>query len=202
MKILLFGGTFDPPHMGHVSLLRNAIAVAKPDKVVVMPAGIPPHKQASATPGKLRMEMCRCFLPCFPNLEISDIEIKRQGSSYTWDSLQQLKRQNPQGDFYLCIGSDMLLYFEKWHRYQEILQMVTIVAQDREETDIPLTRAAAKELHRQGGKVLFTGGKIEEISSTQLRKALAGHEDVSAFIPKETMQVIEENGLYQDKSNR
>ncbi len=161
MKLLLFGGTFDPPHTGHISLLENAIKLVKPNKVVVMPAGIPPHKEASTTPGNLRMEMCRCFLPCFANIEISDIEIKRQGSSYTWDSLQELEKLYPGSTLYLCIGSDMLLYFEKWHRYKEILQKVILVGQDRQQTDIPLTRAAAQELRRQGGTVLFTGGHIE-----------------------------------------
>lgn len=202
MKLLLFGGTFDPPHTGHISLLENAIKLVKPNKVVVMPAGIPPHKEASTTPGNLRMEMCRCFLPCFANIEISDIEIKRQGSSYTWYSLQELEKQYPGSTFYLCIGSDMLLYFEKWHRYKEILQKVILVGQDRQETDIPLTRAAAQELHRQGGTVLFTGGHIEEVSSTWLRQAIGNKEDVSAFIPEETMQVIVENNLYGNNSKK
>ena len=82
MKLLLFGGTFDPPHNGHVHLLQNAIAAVRPDRVVVMPAGTPPHKAASATPARWRLEMCRCFLPLHENLVVSDWEIKRAGKSY------------------------------------------------------------------------------------------------------------------------
>ena len=72
MKLLLFGGTFDPPHKGHIRLLQSAIDAVQPDKVVVMPAGIPPHKAASATPASLRLTMCQCFVPLHPDLTVSD----------------------------------------------------------------------------------------------------------------------------------
>ena len=87
MKLLLFGGTFDPPHIGHMNLLRGAMQAVQPDLTIVMPAGVPPHKAASMTPGMWRYEMCACFLAlekeCGGRIEISDWEIHRQGRNYT-----------------------------------------------------------------------------------------------------------------------
>ena len=94
-KVLLFGGTFDPPHNGHVHFLKSAIRAARPDRVVVMPACIPPHKAASATPAALRLAMCECFRPLFPALEVSDWEIRQGGKSYTIDTVKMLEEKYP-----------------------------------------------------------------------------------------------------------
>ena len=76
-KVLLYGGTFDPPHNGHMNNLRAALELVRPDKAIVMPAGIPPHKKASTTPGKVRLAMCQCFTALSPAVEVSDWEIAR-----------------------------------------------------------------------------------------------------------------------------
>ena len=137
MKLLLFGGTFDPPHNGHVHLLQNAIAAVRPDRVVVMPAGTPPHKAASATPARWRLEMCRCFLPLHENLVVSDWEIKRAGKSYTVDTLAMLRREYPDAELFLCMGSDMLTSFTEWRDWQTILKSAALVVQSRTEGDDP-----------------------------------------------------------------
>ena len=77
MKALLFGGTFDPPHAGHMNNLRAAMQAVQPDVVLVMPAGIPPHKHASATPGELRLAMCECFKALGPQVQVSQWEVDR-----------------------------------------------------------------------------------------------------------------------------
>ena len=79
MKALLFGGTFDPPHAGHMNNLRAAMQAVQPDVVLVMPAGIPPHKHASATPGELRLAMCECFKALGPQVQVSQWEVDRAG---------------------------------------------------------------------------------------------------------------------------
>lgn len=197
MKLLLFGGTFDPPHTGHISLLRNAVNTVDPDQVLVIPAGIPPHKQASATPAKLRLEMCACFQDVFANLAVSDIELCRQGSSYTWHTLQEIGRLYPEAELFLCVGSDMLIHFTEWYRYRDILSLATLVAQDRDDSDIAQSRQAARQLEQLGGKVLFTGGAVENISSSRLRAALQSGQDVSRWIPPAAMRVIRREHLYQ-----
>ena len=103
MKVLLYGGTFDPPHGGHLNLLQGAVRAVQPDRVIVMPAGIPPHKAASATPAALRLEMCRCFAalegePGLARIEVSDWEIGQAASgrrNYTVLTLEMLARRWP-----------------------------------------------------------------------------------------------------------
>lgn len=107
MKILLFGGTFDPPHIGHVNNLRAAAALVQPDKIIVMPAGVPPHKAASTTPGELRLAMCACFLPVADHVEISRWEIDHAGRSFTINTLQMLRGRWPGAALYLCVGGDI-----------------------------------------------------------------------------------------------
>ena len=82
-KVLLYGGTFDPPHNGHMNNLRAALALVQPDRALVMPAGTPPHKHASATPAELRLQMCACFTALSPAVQVSDWEIRQGGRSYT-----------------------------------------------------------------------------------------------------------------------
>ena len=110
-KVLLYGGTFDPPHNGHMNNLRAALELVRPDKAIVMPAGIPPHKKASTTPGKVRLAMCQCFTALSPAVEVSDWEIAQGGRSYTVHTLEMLRDAYPGAELYLCVGSDMLLTF-------------------------------------------------------------------------------------------
>ena len=135
MKTLLYGGTFDPPHNGHMNNLRAALALVQPDRALVMPAGTPPHKHASATPAELRLQMCACFTALSPAVQVSDWEIRRGGRSYTVHTLEWLRGQDPDGALYLCVGSDMLLTFQEWYRWQDMLKMAALVVESRTGTD-------------------------------------------------------------------
>ena len=137
MKILLYGGTFDPPHYGHLNNLRAAASRVQPDEIVVMPAGVSPFKQMSATPGALRAEMCGCFAEAVQGpraaaraLHVSTWEIEQAAAgrrNYTVLTLEMLARQYPGAELYLAIGSDMLLSFDGWHRWQDILRLAHLV---------------------------------------------------------------------------
>lgn len=150
MKTLLYGGTFDPPHNGHMNNLRAALALVQPDRALVMPAGTPPHKHASATPAELRLQMCACFTVLSPAVQVSDWEIRRGGRSYTVHTLEWLRGQDPDGALYLCVGSDMLLTFQEWYRWQDMLKMAALVVESRTGTDEAALHAAAAELKRPG----------------------------------------------------
>ena len=108
MKALLFGGTFDPPHAGHMNNLRAAMQAVQPDVVLVMPAGIPPHKHASATPGELRLAMCECFKALGPQVQVSQWEVDRAGRSYTYNTVSMLQEKYPGAQLYMTIGSEKL----------------------------------------------------------------------------------------------
>ena len=196
--LLLFGGSFDPPHLGHLNLLQNAVAASKPDLVVVMPSATAPHKAESATPWAVRAEMCRCFLPLFPNMVIGDMEERRGGKSYTWDTVTQLQQEYPNARILLCVGSDMLESFTAWHRWQELLRQVTLVAQPRYDGEVCELRSEAAVLQSAGGQVLFAPGPVVEASSTDIRQRLAGGDDSAlALVPPPADAMIREQGLYR-----
>lgn len=196
MKTLLFGGTFNPPHMGHMALLQNAIAAVNPERVLVIPAGLPPHKQAASTPAALRLQMCACFRPLFPGLEINDMEIHRSGKSYTLDTVLELKKQCPEEAYYFSLGGDMLLSFTTWHRYRQLLAEVVLVVQTRQEERAAL-KAAAAQLVAQGGKILWAVGDAPRVSSTEIRQGLAAGDNLFALIPPPAGTIVRQHGLYQ-----
>ena len=131
MKTGLFGGTFNPVHNGHVNLVKNFKDELKLDRVFVIPTAVPPHKEAEGlVSSEDRLEMCRL---AFENIaEVSDVEIARGGRSYTVETLEELKRIYKDDEFYFLVGSDMLLSFKRWYRWEDILTMCTLCATDRD----------------------------------------------------------------------
>ena len=128
MKIAIFGGSFNPPHRGHVEAALDAISYLKPDKLLVIPAAIPPHKsldEDSPEPEE-RFKLARLAFAGIPQAEVSDIELKRNGKSYTADTISQLRDIYPGARLYLLLGTDMFLGFERWHEFRGILDSVTL----------------------------------------------------------------------------
>ena len=200
-KVILFGGTFDPPHNGHLCLLRTAIAAVQPQRVVIMPTGLPPHKAAGQTPCALRMEMCRCFLPLFPTAQISDLEILRTGKSFTIDTVRTLQAQMPTAQIYLPMGSDMLLYFRQWAAWEQLMRLVTLVVHCRARQDLAPVQALADSLVQQGARVLLVQGEVQEVSSTEIREKVAAGQNIAALVPPEVQQIITQHGLYTPQAN-
>lgn len=204
MKVLLYGGTFDPPHNGHLNNLRAAAGRVGPDLVVVMPAGVPPHKAASATPAALRLEMCRCFCalegtPRIPKLMVSDWEIGQAAAgqrNYTVLTLEMLARRYPGARLYLAVGSDMLESFRAWHRWQDILELAQLVVVSREIGDDCALHSAARSLDPSGSRILMAQVEALPMASREIRRRLAQGEDCAAALPAEVRQVIRREGLY------
>lgn len=194
MKVLLFGGTFDPPHQGHIHLLQAAIRAVQPDKVIVMPSCLPPHKASSATPAPLRLAMCRCFEGLHPALEVSGWEIEKGGKSYTVDTVDMLAQRWPGAQVYLSVGSDMLLTFTEWRGWQRLLARTVLVAQSRQPGDEEALREAARGLEACGGRIVFTGETALAASSTAIRGQKGW-----AQVPEEALQVIRRYRLYKPR---
>ena len=193
MKLLLFGGTFDPPHNGHMRLLQSAIDAVQPDKVVVMPAGIPPHKAASATPASLRLTMCQCFAPLHPDLTVSDWEIGRGGKNYTIDTVRMLKSRYPGAEIFLSVGSDMLTTFTQWREWQSLLEKTTLVVQSRYSGDAASLAAAARDLEAAGGRVVFAHAPVLQAASSDVR---AGKLGIDA-LPPLVQHICKQYHLYE-----
>ncbi len=201
MRLLLFGGSFDPVHFGHLQLLENAVQAAKPDKVVVMPVGIAPHKQMATAQAQHRIKMCACFREVFAQTEISDRELRQKGKSYTFDTVQFLQSKYPDATIYLSIGGDSLLQFHTWHCYERILPDVVLLVQQREE-QLHELQQAAQQLEKRGARILFCKGNTMRISSTQVRNAVAQRKkEAKSYVPPLVWELIEKEGLYLQVKN-
>lgn len=197
MKVLLYGGTFDPPHVGHLNNLRASIAAVRPDRVIVMPAGTPPHKAASSTPADLRYAMCDCFRALGDKIEVSRWEIDQGGRSYTILTLEMLHRRWPQAELYLCVGSDMLTSFTRWVRWQDILALATLVVQSRAPGEGEVLHRAADGLRAQGGRILFADASPVPCASRDIRAGRYTGAQLEALLPPPVGQIIREHHLYQ-----
>ena len=205
MKILLYGGSFDPPHNGHLNNLRAAIRRVHPDKVVVMPAGLSPFKQQTAAPAALRLEMCSCFRElgqAVPQVEICGWEIAQAEAgnrNYTVLTVEMLARENPDAQLYLGIGSDMLLSFDGWYRWQDILRLAHLVVTSRHVGDDPQLHEKARRLDPTGARILFAPVEALPMASSELRARLAAGDPCEAELPETVRAVIRREGLYQNK---
>ena len=166
------------------------------DVVLVMPAGIPPHKHASATPGELRLAMCECFKALGPQVQVSQWEVDRAGRSYTYNTVSMLQEKYPGAQLYMTIGSDMLETFDEWYRWREILAMVTLVVQSREPGDGDALRAAAQKLEEAGGKIMFADAPVLECASSDIRAGKYPPARLKELLPPPVADVIHRNGLY------
>ena len=191
MKVCLFGGTFDPPHIGHLLIAQTVFEAEKFDKVLFVPANKPPNKKAFSSQAT-RVEMLKLAVEGNPNFEISDIEIKRGGVSYTIDTIRSIKNElDFKGDklFYL-IGSDCLLDFHNWKDPESILEECQVVVAIRpgfRPSDIP-----AWILHR----IQFANIPRFEISSTNIRKRWVDNKTIRYMVTLPVWEYIEKQKLY------
>lgn len=197
MKIGVFGGTFNPPHNGHVRLAKAAADELKLDKLLVIPSCIPPHKiAAKLADGQERLEMCRLVFGCDPRFEVSPMELERGSRSYTVETLRELKALYPDSELYFIVGSDMLESFDKWYLWQEILSLSVLCAASREEGYSPDLSRFGKLAERIK---IITLDPLE-VSSTQIRNSTG--EVSSELLDPKVAAYIREHGLYDDGLNR
>ena len=182
MKIGIYGGTFDPPHLGHMEAARTAVKVLGLDRLILIPASVPPHKQlpdAAASPEQ-RLEMVKLMADglLLPKAaDVSDIELKRDGKSYTSDTLRQLRQCYPNDEFWLLMGTDMFLTLQNWHEADQIMNMASIAAFSRFESDTgEMMQIQGKYLSETyGTKVCIVQlPRIRQVSSTQVRQQRSG----------------------------
>lgn len=193
MKIGIFGGTFDPPHNGHLHLAECISEELKLDKVIIIPTFVAPHKTDKKTSdAETRFDMCKLAFDS-DLFEVSDIEISRGGKSYTYDTLTSLKEKYPDDSLFLIIGSDMLEYFSKWYRYKDILKLCTLCCVGRENKALALP-----DFFTDTDKVYLSSAKPLEMSSSLIRQAVVNHDIINDYLPKKVADYIKERKLYLD----
>lgn len=198
MRIGIYGGAFNPVHKGHVKLTEEVKTKANLDKIIIMPSGQSPHKSSnSLVDSNHRLEMCRRAFEGEDYI-ISDLEIKREGKSYTVDTVTELKKIYPDDELYLIMGSDMLLSFHRWYRYEDILSVVTICATTRQ-GDISLDELRKYSCDVLKKETIIIDFEPFECSSTKVRNALLSADDASFMLPENVLSYIMEKGLYTDE---
>ena len=204
MKIGVYGGTFNPPHLGHLTAARAVYELLGLDLLLLIPAGLPPHKElpaGSPTPEQ-RLEMTRLAgeqLGLGDKVRTLDIELERGGRSFTSDTLAQLKAQYPDSELWLLMGTDMFLTLQAWHEPEKILSLAGIAAFGRTEEDTEELFSAQREYlyktYPQARIFTLTIPGVIDVSSTELREKLAKGEGGNLLAPAVYGYILRE-GLY------
>ena len=190
----IYGGTFNPIHNGHLHLIRAACAQLSFDRLLVVPANIPPHKAATdLASNRDRLEMARLATAGMPGVWVSDIELRARGKSYTVLTLERLRALFPECSFTLLMGADMLESFDRWHRWQDILKLADIAAFARNEGEEALLERKAALI----GRARVVRVEPLPLSSTRVREKVRRGEDISGLVPEPVAAYIYEKGLYR-----
>ena len=201
MKIGVFGGTFNPPHRGHLAAVKECAAALKLDKVLVIPDAQPPHKDiADGSPdAATRLELTRLAFDRVKHCTVSDMEISRGGVSYTVDTLRRLREKYPSDKLYLLMGTDMLMCFEQWRQFEEIARLTTLTVFARRDGEREKIFRQAERLRlTYGANVRLVDLDVLDISSTRLRELLPQRRGVE-YLPPEVYGRIIKGRLYGAK---
>lgn len=192
MKIGIFGGTFDPIHRGHLQLAQNARDQFSLDKVIFVPAYQPPHKQEllSLTSAKDRYEMVRLAIEGEPFLELSDCELRRKGTSYTFDTLSELEKKHPKDTFFMILGKDAFEGIDAWHRSAELKKKVRFLVAKRGVCEIRAPEDARAEWIQM---------PLCPISASGIREAIKKGNAVDDHLSPKVLQYIHEHALYRKR---
>ncbi len=197
-RIGIYGGTFNPPHLGHIRAAQHAIAQLSLDRLFIVPSCIAPHKQLpedSASPQQ-RLRMLQLCMEQITGAEISDIELQRGGPSYTFETVEQLRQAHPRAEMILFMGTDMFLSFHTWKNPARILDNAALGVFYRGQKDERNAVAKQKKfLESKGAKVYLLENPVTEISSTDLRRMLTFH-CAGDFLEPAVLDYIRSNGLY------
>ncbi|HEX3690644.1 MAG TPA: nicotinate-nucleotide adenylyltransferase [Solirubrobacteraceae bacterium] len=196
MRIGILGGTFNPPHLGHLVAAQEAYRELDLDQVMFIPAGIPPHKPADDEPGpEHRLELCRLAVGDDRRFTVSDLELRRDGPSFTVDTLKTLSTQSPSDDLFLILGGDIAAGLPKWHEPERVLELATVAIAKRRGTAKAAVENALAQL-RGGERARFFQMPRIGISSTMVRRRVHAGQPIRYFVPDAVMHYIETHSLY------
>lgn len=197
MRIGIMGGTFNPPHTGHINAARAAREELSLSRLVFIPSAVPPHKQMAEFSATTEQRLYMTHLMAEElSCEVSDMEISRGGTSYTVDTLRELRAKNPADELWFVMGTDMFLTLEKWREPEEIMRLARIAVAPRNDADRESLMQHAKYLAEKYGAVSHVMKTAAlEISSTEIRDAIKNG-NPSEYLPKSVYEYIKQNNLY------
>ncbi len=189
-RIGIFGGSFNPPHLGHKKLVCYAADKLSLTLLYLIPVALPPHKQAALAPDADRLAMCRLTFAENPRIRVSDMEIRRGGNSYTIDTVTALQQAHPNAQLTLLIGSDLYPDFHLWRDYARLLELCTLCVTMREAEAKPENPFLPLE------RVQFLDTPPLPMSSTEIRRLCREGVAIDRYVTPETAQYIKERKLY------
>jgi len=186
LRLGLFGGTFDPPHLGHLVVAQDAVDALRLDRLLMVPAGVPPHKTDRViSPAPLRLEMVKAITAGNPSLGVSEVELSRGGPSFSVDTLAHYRDLYPDGEIFFIMGADQAETFDTWHEPEKVASLATLVVMARE---------GSRELSGHFVPVPVTR---MDISATEIRNRVRVGRSIRYLVPEEVREIIESNRLYR-----
>jgi nicotinate-nucleotide adenylyltransferase len=197
MRVGIYGGTFNPPHRGHLIVAESVRSQLSLDRVIFVPSFISPHKRdVEAASGEDRLEMLRLMVRGKEELEVSDCEVRREGVSYTVETLRLFHEENPKAELFLLVGMDNFTEFHTWRDPDDILEMATLVVMTRPGSD------AVHGLPEEGSRVLLCRVPAVEVSSSMIRSRLQEGKSIQYLVPDDVRRYIDRRRLYRHESQR
>ena len=193
MRTGIFGGSFDPPHKGHIEIALAAKKEQKLDRIIMVPTGQAPHKPDMSAKTSDRVNMCRTLCEKY-GFELSLYEAEKEGNCYTADLLRHFASVYPEDEFFLIVGGDSLDYMEKWHQPERIFSKCRVVVARRS----GVTDEKAHFLREKfGAEIVFLNCGYFDVSSTEVRTRISDRHALSELIEPETAEYIKKNNLYR-----
>ncbi len=195
------GGTFDPIHLGHVALAEAACDCARLDRVLLVPSGLPPHRAQPLAAAPDRLQMCRIAARGHPGLEVSDLELRRPGPSYTVDTLAALQRERSLDVLHLVLGWDAARHLRSWHQPDEVLRLAALVVVTRPGLSAP-SQGDLETAGLDSGRTLLCDSPTPDVEATEVRLRLERGEDCTGLLDSEVAAYIATHRLYRgERSN-
>ena len=197
-KIGIYGGTFSPPHSGHVGAAESFCRELSLDELIIMPTFLPPHKQYDGeVSAEDRVEMCKLAFGHIDKARVSDLEIKRGGKSYTAVTLEELYSDG--AELYFLCGTDMFVTLDKWYTFEKIFNLAVICYVRREDEYCLgelIKDKRAEYIQKYNARIIAITNDVKQISSSELRSKLKNKTDIPDYLPSKVYDYIIEKGLY------
>jgi nicotinate-nucleotide adenylyltransferase len=198
----ILGGTFNPPHIGHLVMVVEALDQLDLDRVLLMPVAHPPHKEAPADPGAdVRLELCRLATAGEDRVEVSDLEIERGGASYTVDTLRALHERDPEHALTFIVGGDMAYSLPTWREPEAILGLARLAVAERDGLRREDIAERLAPLH-SGDRVVFFDMPRIDLSSSAVRDRVAAGRPIRYLVPDPVVDAIHARSLYRQPAGR
>lgn len=192
MRIAIYGGSFNPMHIGHEKIVDYVLNNLNMDKIIIIPVGIPSHRENNLEQSDTRLKICKEIFKGNKKIEVSDIEIKSEGKSYTYDTLLKIiDLYGENNEFFEIIGEDSLKSLKTWKNYEELLKICKfIVFRRKDDKNIQID-----EEFLNNKNIIILENEYYDISSTEIRNMVKNNEDISAFVNKKVKKLIEKEYL-------